>query len=132
MVEEQEGIGDSRTRLDSTGEVGIGEFKDGHEKVKTYQMSLLDKVTAAAGDFFASDIDSIDRDAFVEYLKNSIALTEDETRTLGIAVDAYLEMHDEHKKAIAEGDVASKLKAGMGHNGNPTASATSAVKQAQA
>ena len=95
-------------------------------------MSLLDKVTAAAGDFFASDIDSIDRDAFVEYLKNSIALTEDETRTLGIAVDAYLEMHDEHKKAIAEGDVASKLKAGMGHNGNPTASATSAVKQAQA
>ena len=40
MVEEQEGIGDSRTRLDSTGEVGIGEFKDGHEKVKTYQVTL--------------------------------------------------------------------------------------------
>ena len=38
IMEEQEGIGDSRTRLDSTGEVGIGEFKDGHEKVKTYQV----------------------------------------------------------------------------------------------
>ena len=36
--EEQEGKGDSRTMLDSTGEVGIGDFKDGHEKVKTYQV----------------------------------------------------------------------------------------------
>ena len=94
-------------------------------------MSLLDKVTAAAGDFFASDIDSVDRGAFIEYLKNSIILNEDESRTLGIAVDAYLEMHDEHKKAITEGDVASKSQADKGMNKSPATSLT-AAQQAQA
>ena len=94
-------------------------------------MSLLDKVTAAAGDFFAADIDAIDKNAFVEYLKNSITLTDDEARTLGIAVDAYLEMHDEHKRVITEGDVASKMKAGGGENSG-TMSVATTVQQAQA
>ena len=78
------------------------------------QMSLLDRVTAAAGDFFASDVDVIDRDAFMDYLKNSITLSEDEDRTLGIAVDGYLEMHDEHNKAIREGNASKERSSKSG------------------
>ena len=53
VPEEQEGLGDSRTRLDSTGEVGIGEFKDGHEKVKTYQVYCYDSLATCI--FFISN-----------------------------------------------------------------------------
>ena len=43
-----------------------------------------------------------------------ITLSEDEDRTLGIAVDGYLEMHDEHNKAIREGNASKERSSKSG------------------
>ena len=71
--------------------------------VKNYQMSVLDKVSAAAHDFFASDSEHT-RDSFIDYLQHALHLSEEERISVSIAADQYLENHQDHKNAITVGE----------------------------
>ena len=74
-----------------------------HRDVKNFQMSLLDKVSAAAHDFFASESEHT-RDSFIDYLQHALHLSEEERTSISIAADQYLETHLDHKNAIATGE----------------------------